>query len=166
MNEELRKDPLTGLLSRRYLYPIFKDILDLSYYTEMPFSVALMDIDNFKKINDEYGHLVGDCVLKKTANVIKVALRKSDYIFRCGGEEILVLMPSSGKEKAFNILEGIRKKVEEGIFNCNGKRVKVTASIGICSDISNGIKLPENYISCADKKLYIAKRTGKNKVVI
>jgi len=164
--KEVKVDPLTGLLSRRYLYPIFKDVLELSFYTETPFSVALIDIDNFKKINDEYGHLVGDCVLKKIAKVIKESLRKSDYIFRYGGEEIVILMPSSGKEESFRILERLRRRIEKEKFNCRGKEVKVTVSVGACTDVYDSKKSPEDYISCADKKLYIAKKTGKNKVVI
>ncbi len=162
---KLKKDPLTGLLSRRFLLPIFEDVLELSMYTEMPFSVALIDLDDFKKINDTYGHLVGDCVLRNVARIIRKILRKSDYVFRYGGEEFLVLLPSTDLEDAVKILDKLRRTIENTELECEGNRIKVTASIGVCSDIYSGNKSPEYYINCADQKLYEAKKEGKNRVV-
>ncbi|GAB6066207.1 GGDEF domain-containing protein [Aquifex pyrophilus] len=165
VSEELKKDPLTGLLNRRFLIPIFEDVLELSMYTELPFSVAIIDLDDFKKINDTYGHLVGDCVLKNVAKIIRKNLRKSDYIFRYGGEEFLVLLPSTGLEDAVNILEKLRRAVERTEIECEGHKINVTVSIGVCSDIYTGDKSPEDYINCADQKLYEAKKEGKNRVI-
>ena len=164
--EEIKVDPLTGLLNRRYLFPILKNVLKLSFYTETPFAIALMDIDDFKGINDRYGHLIGDCILKKVAKFIKNSLRKSDYIFRYGGDEILMLIPSPDREESYKILERLRKKIEDETFVCMEKAIKITVSIGVCNYVHDGKRSPEEYISCADKKLYMAKSQGKNKVVI
>ncbi|AAC06589.1 GGDEF domain-containing protein [Aquifex aeolicus] len=164
-SKALKVDPLTGLLNRRVLPYILRDVLELSLYTETPFSIAMVDIDNFKKINDTYGHLFGDKVLKEVAKIIKKNLRRSDYVFRYGGEEFLILMPSTELKDAVRILEKIRKEVENTPICWQGKEIRVTISVGVCSDVYNGLKSPEEYIKCADEKLYLAKRTGKNRVV-
>lgn len=164
-SKALKVDPLTGLLNRRVLPYILRDVLELSLYTETPFSIAMVDIDNFKKINDTYGHLFGDKVLKEVAKIIKKNLRRSDYAFRYGGEEFLILMPSTELKDAVRILEKIRKEVENTPICWQGKEIRVTISVGVCSDVYNGLKSPEEYIKCADEKLYLAKRTGKNRVV-
>jgi len=164
-SKALKVDPLTGLLNRRVLPFILRDVLELSMYTEAPFSIAMIDIDDFKKINDTYGHLFGDKVLREVAKTIKKNLRRSDYVFRYGGEEFLTLMPSTELKDAVKVLEKVRKEVEETPICWKGEETKVTISVGICSDVYNGSKSPEDYINCADQKLYIAKKTGKNKVV-
>jgi len=164
-SKAIKVDPLTGLLNRRVLPYILKDVLELSMYSESPFSIAMVDIDNFKQINDTYGHLFGDKVLKEVAKIIRKNLRKSDYVFRYGGEEFLILMPSTEPKSAMRILERIRKEVEEAPLHWKGKEVRITISVGVCSDIFDGTKNTEDYIKCADEKLYIAKKTGKNKVV-
>jgi len=163
---EAKTDPLTGLLNRRYLMPVLKDVLELSQYAEKPFTVALLDIDDFKKINDELGHLVGDCVLKELAKLLKSFFRKGDYVFRYGGEEFLVVMPSTGKEEARRLLERLRRRVEEHLFPCTKGGLKLTVSVGACSDAYAGDREPEYYLACADANLYRAKRAGKNRVVL
>ncbi|NPA33281.1 MAG: GGDEF domain-containing protein [Aquificae bacterium] len=165
ITRELKKDPLTGLLNRRILNRVFRDILELSLYTEVPFSVAIVDIDDFKSLNDRYGHLVGDCVLKHLARILRRSFRRSDYVFRYGGEEFLIIMPSTPLGDALKILENLRRRIEETTIRCGDVSVKITVSIGVCSDIYTGSKTPEDYIYCADMKLYEAKRKGKNKVV-
>ena len=165
LSKEAKTDPLTGLLNRRYMHLILKDVIELSSITETPFAIALIDIDDFKKINDTYGHLVGDCVLKELAKLLKKAFRKGDYIFRYGGEEFLVVMPSTGLNEAVKILERFRRIVERHLFRCEGREIKITVSIGVCSDIPKNGKSILSYVRCADMKLYKAKRSGKNRVV-
>jgi len=166
ISEEMKKDPLTGLLNRRYLNIILRDVLELSQYSETPFTVAMLDIDDFKKINDRLGHLVGDCVLREVGRILREFFRKGDYLFRYGGEEFLVLMPSTGREEAKKLLEELRKKVEEHLFLCKEHELKLTVSVGACSDTYKGDKDPTFYLKCADVKLYEAKRSGKNKVLL
>jgi len=166
LDEELKRDPLTGALSRRVLKGIFKGILELSLISEIPFTVALIDVDNFKKVNDTYGHKIGDCVLRKLVEVLRKNLRKGDYLFRYGGEEFLLVIPSAGKKEGKMILEKLRKKVEETKFLCDGHELQVTVSIGAYSGVYDGGTPYYEYIKLADENLYKAKRSGKNKVII
>ena len=165
LSEEAKTDPLTGLLNRRYMVLILKDVIELSSITEQPFSIALIDIDNFKRINDTYGHLVGDCVLRKLAELLKNNFRKGDYIFRYGGEEFLVVMPSTGLKEALAAVERLRRVVEKHTFVCGCKEIRTTISIGLCSEVPKNPKNVYEYIMCADKKLYEAKKLGRNRVV-
>lgn len=163
--KEAYYDPLTGLLNRRRLLRILSDIVDLSESTGNPFVLAIIDVDNFKQINDTYGHLVGDCILKEVANIMRTSFRKSDYLFRYGGEEFLVIMPSTSLEEGLKALERFRKNVEEHEFSLDHQRSpKVTVSVGVCGSFEKHEDI-QDYIECADKKLYEAKRSGKNKVV-
>ncbi|WP_461830109.1 diguanylate cyclase [Aquifex sp.] len=163
--KEANYDPLTGLLNRRQLFRILSDIVDLAKLTGNPFTLAIIDIDNFKQINDKYGHLVGDCILKEIANIMKQSFGKSDYLFRYGGEEFLVIMPSTSLEEALKALERFKENVEKHKFSLDHQECpKVTVSIGVCGDIGEHKDI-KGYIDCADKKLYIAKRSGKNRIV-
>ena len=163
--EEVKRDPLTGLLNRRYMHVILKSITELASITKQPFALALIDIDNFKKVNDTYGHLVGDCVLKQLAELLKKSFRRGDYIFRYGGEEFLIVMPSTDLKEAVTLLERFRCIVQNHAFKCSGEHLKITVSVGVCSDIPQGSINILDYIRCADKKLYEAKKSGKNKVI-
>ena len=163
--KEANYDPLTGLLNRRQLFRILSDIVDLSRLTGNHFTLAVIDIDNFKQINDKYGHLVGDCILKEVANIMKQSFRKSDYLFRYGGEEFLVIMPSTSLEEALKALERFRKNVESHKFSLDHHECpKVTVSIGVCGDAGQHEDI-KSYIDCADKKLYAAKKSGKNRII-
>lgn len=157
-------DALTGLLTRRVLEKVFKDVLDLSNITGRPFSLAMVDIDNFKKINDLFGHLAGDYVLMEVATIMRKTFRKSDFLFRYGGEEFLILLPSTSLEEAVMVLEKFRKNVENHKFFFEGKEIPVTVSAGVCSSEDKKESVYQ-YIDCADMKLYTAKRSGKNRVV-
>ncbi len=127
--------------------------------------MAVIDIDNFKQINDKYGHLVGDCILREVANIMKQSFRKSDYLFRYGCEEFLVIMPSTSLEEALKALERFRKNVESYKFSLDHQECpKVTVSIGVCGD-SGQHKDIKSYIDCADRKLYAAKKSGKNRII-
>ncbi len=162
---EIKIDPLTGLLNRRAMDEILEHNLRISIIAEEPFTIAMADIDNFKKINDEYGHLVGDCVLKNIAKIIKEHLRKSDFVFRYGGEEFLILLPSTKKEDAYHVLERIRKIIEESTIKCEKYDINITISIGLESTIPNKNTDMSIIIENADIKLYQAKKSGKNKIV-
>ena len=162
---EAHIDPLTHLFNRRAMEIILTNQYTLSRITRNDFIVALADIDDFKGINDNYGHLVGDCVLKEVSNRIKKVLRRSDFVFRYGGEEFLILLPYTTKIEAKQVLEKIRQKIASEPIKCNEHQINTTISIG-ASALTEEPELLEKLIELADKRLYKAKKTGKNKVVV
>jgi len=123
----------------------------------------MADLDYFKKINDTFGHLAGDEALKHFVKIIKRNLRKSDYVFRIGGEEFLILLPNTELKDAVEIVERIRKNLEENLLHYDGKEIKLTASFGLVEVDKN--KYINEIIKEADEKLYKAKELGRNKVV-
>lgn len=160
---EMSIDPLTKTLNRRSFEAIFQKLLEISKITNAPISLAVADLDHFKKINDTYGHLAGDEALKHFVSIVKKNLRKSDYVFRLGGEEFVILLPSTGLKDAVKIVERIRKEVESHPLHYDGKEIKLTASFGLVeADIDKYIN---EIIKEADEKLYKAKELGRNRVV-
>jgi diguanylate cyclase (GGDEF) domain len=160
---EMSTDPLTGALNRRTFEAIVQKLLEISKITNSPIHLAIADLDHFKKINDTYGHLAGDEALKHFVNIIKRNLRKSDYIFRIGGEEFVILLPNTELNDAIEVLERIRSDVEKTPFHYNSNEIRITASFGIAEvDKDNHIS---KTIKEADEKLYLAKKLGRNKVV-
>lgn len=156
-------DPLSGLLNRS----TFNQVLDAVFHnystSRKTFSVLFIDIDNFKSVNDNYGHQCGDRVISGVAAVIKSALRESDQPFRYGGEEFVVILPGSNKETAHRIGERIRVTVEQTEFKeDSGNLIRITISTGI-SEIMPHEKAAD-MIRRADEALYAAKRTGKNRI--
>ena len=162
-SEETKIDPLTGVFNRRALDVILPSQFQIAKISNKPLSIGIIDIDDFKKINDTYGHIIGDCVLKKLSEELKRSVRESDFIFRYGGEEFLILFPFIKKEKACEILNKILEKFKSKPVCCLGTVIKVSFSGGVedIEDCDNTFELIEN----ADKKLYEAKRSGKGKVI-
>ena len=128
-------------------------------------TIAMIDIDNFKDVNDKYGHLAGDYVLKEVSKIFINTLRKTDFVYRYGGEEICILMPETLVEKAYVPLERLRKTIENREFIFEGKKIKVTVSIG-ASTYGKDMRDANELIERADAVLYKAKKSGKNKVVM
>ncbi|RUM42165.1 MAG: GGDEF domain-containing protein [Desulfurobacterium sp.] len=159
LKDKAYKDILTGLFRREILYDLIEKEFHRSKRYGYHFSILMIDIDNFKKINDTYGHLFGDKVLKKVAETIRKTLRSSDIAIRYGGEEFLVILPHTDLESAKIVGERIRKTIER--LDIDG--IKITISVGIADNtLSPGL---EDLIRKADQALYIAKRTGKNRVI-
>ncbi len=158
-------DALTGLYTRA----IFSELAERKFreaerYGEA-FSILLLDIDDFKKINDTYGHEVGDKVLKKLAEVILSNIRRADIPARWGGEEFLIFLPKTNLSSAVKVAEKIRKAVENAFVElAGGKKLKFTVSIGVSS--YRGQKSLAEIIKEADVALYEAKRKGKNRVEV
>jgi diguanylate cyclase (GGDEF)-like protein len=157
-------DPLTGLLNRR-------SYLDLSGKEETrarrhgnPFSVLMLDIDHFKKINDTYGHPVGDLAIKALAAVCSSALRPHDILARYGGEEFVLTLPHTPAEGARTVAERIREAVEQTTVSSENGVVRFTVSIGV-STYSNGESF-DHIVERADKALYISKEGGRNRVTV
>lgn len=147
-------DKLTGVCNRHYLDNFKNNIQDNA-------CCLLIDIDYFKRINDTYGHHVGDLVLIEVVNIIKQNIRKGDVIIRYGGEEFLVILNSIDTQNAIKKAEQIRKAVEQSIINADNKNINITISIGVSKIIKNDLN---SAIQQADICLYKAKNTGRNQV--
>jgi len=165
LNQELTKlsniDPMTGAYNRRYFYSIVKEIIALSKRENKSITLAMVDIDNFKNINDTYGHDIGDEVIKTIVNKISSEIRDSDIFIRFGGEEFVILLPNTSIDKSMVILEKVRKTIEE----CKSvKDVSFTISIGVAEYIYSEINF-DKVLKRADDGLYIAKNSGKNRIV-
>ena len=154
-------DPLTKLYNRLYFNNQINYLKNQYERHKKPFSAMLIDIDNFKKINDTYGHHIGDEVLKNVAKIIKTTIRKTDIACRYGGEEFIILLPETEKSKAKEIAERIRKKIESSI-QYDDNPVTISAGVG---EFNEKYKTIHHFIHDVDEGLYVAKRTGKNKII-
>lgn len=162
MNKLIVIDELTKCYNRRYINEKLPIDIELAKANNLPLSIAMLDIDYFKLINDKYGHLLGDLVLKDITNVIKNNIRaKSDWIARYGGEEFLVLFNDTSKEDAYNLSKRIKSVVENSIFKYDDIEINITISIGIAS-LTSEIDDMDKLIRTADENLYKAKRSGRN----
>ncbi|MEW6214648.1 MAG: sensor domain-containing diguanylate cyclase [Nitrospirota bacterium] len=160
-------DSLTGLFNRRYFEERFFEELQRSERHNLAFSLAMIDIDDFKLFNDTEGHLAGDEVLKNIANIAKENLRVIDIIARFGGEEFAVIMPQTEKDEAFLVAERIRKSIKEHLPRTWKvfPRENITISIGVAAFPSDG-KNSKELISNADKALYKGKKEGKDRTIV
>jgi diguanylate cyclase (GGDEF)-like protein len=154
-------DALTGMLNRHAFYPILNQELSRSARYARSFSIILLDVDEFKDINDNYGHLEGDKVLKELSSLVVGLLRKTDCTGRWGGEEFLILLPETEPADARILAERIREKIEETHFL---QKYYITASFGVAA-FRAGRNL-ETLLECADKALYQAKCNGRNQVAV
>jgi len=165
--EELEKfaytDTLTGLYNRRHFMEIAQKPLEKAQRTNVPCYLMVLDLDFFKKVNDTYGHLAGDEVLKNAALVMKNALRSYDLLARYGGEEFVVLISETKKKIASQAAERIRESVAAQPSVYNLIKIPATVSIGVAASTPDCTL--EELIDMADKALYKAKETGRNKVV-
>ncbi len=156
-------DELTGLPNRRYLYAKLDELMVVAADYEQTFVIGILDIDDFKDINDTYGHLCGDLALKSIAKATGKALRKHDVIGRWGGEEFLVILPDTDMENARQIMERVRQMIATTIVECTDSEQPVTVTVG-CAQYRQAVTLDE-LIRNADALLYKGKNAGKNVVV-
>ncbi len=165
LNKLALKDPLTGIYNRRYIDEKLPVDLISALLSDQSLSILIADIDFFKKINDTYGHLTGDYTLKSFADILTRCIKRgSDWVARYGGEEFLVCLPGAKLERAVEIAEAMRKAIEENVIIHGEHTIKITASFGVCSiKPTPGFNI-ESLIECADKKLYVAKNNGRNRV--
>lgn len=158
-------DSLTGLYNRRYFYKHIDIEIARSKRYGNVFSVMLFDIDNFKKINDTFGHQAGDVVLQGLAKILRSESRETDIVVRYGGEEFIVLLPSTSEAEAFALAERIRNTVEKTVFTVNdSENVNITLSGGIASFPSSASD-SKALLYAADSALYLAKDGGRNKII-
>lgn len=158
ITNESRTDELTQISNRYALFDYFEQ--DADKYSKV---LALFDIDDFKNINDKYGHVTGDYILKRVAEIATESLEDS-FICRYGGEEFVVVVNTEHEVSYFERLENFRKRIEKEVFSFEGSEIKITITIGAVQYVDD-IAL-EQWIEMADKKMYFGKRTGKNRVVV
>jgi len=162
LQEKLRtqslRDPLTGLYNRRYMEDALERYLAMAERAKTPTSVLMIDLDNFKKLNDTYGHAKGDAVLRDVASQLVGASRPSDVVSRYGGEELLVILPNCGLEDAMLKAEMLRARVES-LSEAHG--VPITASFGVAAVPETSAAIGD-VIPMADSALYAAKQAGRN----
>jgi len=157
-------DELTGSYNYRYFIQKFQEEKKRAVRYDLPLSIIMVDIDWFKKLNDGYGHEVGNIVLKSLARVIQGCIRDVDIFARYGGEEFVVILPQTPQSEAVHIGERIREQVESHVIDAGASgKLKITVSVGVSSFPENG-RSEEELVSVADQALYQAKGSGKNLV--
>jgi len=159
-------DTLTKLYNRRYFDEKLGVVAKKSFYTGTPFSLVILDIDHFKKVNDTFGHMEGDKVLIEIARLLKNSVRREDTVARYGGEEFVLILPETPLEGSYIISERIRKLVENNLFDLGGTQLHLTVSLGVANFPAHRPKTKEDLIKMADTALYDAKRGGRNRVCI
>ena len=158
-------DPLTGLHNRRSLFELGKIEFSRANRMNRPICCMMLDLDNFKQVNDNYGHLIGDQVLQEFAKRCKNSVREIDLVGRYGGEEFVVFLPETDLETALQVAERLRASIEETPMKVSSQELNVTVSIGVSRKDENTLEL-ETLIARADQAMYIAKHKGRNRVAI
>ena len=170
LNQSLEKlrfqathDALTGLWNRSAIMDVLdRELARASRNLQSPesTSIIMLDVDRFKSINDTFGHAAGDAVLKLVGNVIRKSLRSYDYVGRYGGEEFIIILPTTAREQVETITERIRASIEHQAFRLNGNRIPITASLGVVTASKDSDA--EEMVKGADAAMYRAKRNGRN----
>lgn len=163
LHNQANRDYLTGLYNRRCFSEEGALLLKKSFQQQQPVSLAMLDIDYFKKINDEYGHASGDCVLLQLGEFLQTNLSRF-LVARTGGEEFAILLPGLCSEQAFNLMDSIRLSLSQTMFDLPDDFIRITISVGICSSKDN-IGSLEQFLDQADENLYQAKKAGRNMVI-
>ena len=161
--ESATRDALTGCYNRKYFVERMATELAFAQRHKKPLSLAIMDVDHFKKFNDTYGHQTGDFVLKSVAEVVQEAIRLDDILSRYGGEEFVVIMRATNADEAFIAAERWRRKIEAKVFESEGLELKVAVSIGVSTTSGEDDVTEEELIEKADNYLYRAKENGRNR---
>jgi len=163
-----RIDALTGVCNRAYFMQRLHEQIALHRVRNQPIGIAVIDVDHFKKVNDTYGHQAGDAALKVIAETLKNTMRETDVVGRYGGEEFVVLLEDANPEGLAIVGERIREKIEESIVQFDGKRIPLTASVGLAEGFVQGTEeeFGKQLFSLADAAMYRAKNSGRNCFII
>jgi two-component system, cell cycle response regulator len=169
-NRELERlsisDGLTGLFNHRHIHGLLSDEFERAGRTGSMLSVAMLDFDHFKEVNDTYGHQAGDRVLEQMADILRENAREIDRLGRYGGEEFMVLLPGTDIEDAAVFVERLRRDIARRPFDIgDGQTLRMTVSVGLASYPDPRIASPETLVRLADDALYAAKSAGRNCVV-
>jgi len=165
LQEISRIDGLTKLYNRRYWQEVFDREFKLAKRKTKVMSVVILDIDLFKKVNDTYGHQVGDEVIQALGKILKFVTRETDVCGRYGGEEFVILLPDTNKDNAKIVTERVRTTVDKLALNTSGGTISFTVSAGV-AEFSSSYESPANWLNEADKALYVAKEQGRNRVIL
>jgi len=165
LEQMAKKDGLTMLFNHSYFKDKLKDEMVRSERYNNSFTVAILDLDFFKKVNDQYGHVKGDEVLKEFANIIKSIVRTTDIAARYGGEEFAILFTETNLADSTIVIERMREKLENTVFESEEKCFKITFSAGI-TPYDKRYKDAEFMVNVADKALYLSKTNGRNRTTV
>jgi two-component system cell cycle response regulator len=166
LREQATRDSLTRLWNRSSILGELDRELARSERDSRPLGVVIVDLDHFKHINDTYGHLAGDAVLREAARRMQNGIRQYDSIGRYGGEEFLILFPGCSQEESFSQADRLRKQLAQAEMSVNDSSLRVTASFGVVTAMPSESWTQEALIRKADEALYIAKKSGRNRVQI
>ncbi|WP_158643358.1 sensor domain-containing diguanylate cyclase [Ketobacter alkanivorans] len=158
-------DPLTGIYNRRSFFESAHKEMRRAVRYSQPFAILMMDIDNFKSVNDNYGHQFGDSVLRRYADIVQSLLREEDLMGRVGGEEFCALLVFSAEQGGYVVAERIRKRWMDEVFELNEQQLSFSVSIGVSTLVDDSESI-EDIIERADVGLYTAKRSGRNCVIV
>ncbi len=158
------RDSVTGLFNHRHIVELLANEVERAGRYPGGVSALMLDIDHFKKVNDDHGHLAGDAVLRDVARLLKDALRTVDSVGRYGGEEFLVILPHTPPEEARRTAERIRQQIGQHVFRAGTKELRITVSVGVATWGPGDLRSPEGLIREADQALYRAKQEGRNRV--
>jgi len=168
-NKRLRKlsitDGLTGLFNHRHVHELLRDEWERSLRSGEALSVAMLDLDRFKQVNDTYGHPTGDVILYETARILRDAAREIDMVGRYGGEEFIVILPSTDEGEAARFAERVREQVANHLFRDEANELHMTTSCGVASAPDDAVDSCEALLKLADTALYAAKQGGRNRVI-
>lgn len=171
LKKEIITDPLMGIFNRRFLECRLKEEIKRANRIGQPLSIFILDIDYFKSINDSYGHQAGDQLLKELAKILIRSLRESDLVVRYGGDEVLCILPNTNTVSTHDLAERVRQFVEKFKIVLPGKRedhqltINFTVSIGVAGFCQQDLSY-EQLVKNADQALYLAKKTGRNRVIV
>lgn len=165
LNRVAKTDSLTGLINRRAVLERLQEYWSRSNRNSSPMACIMMDLDRFKSCNDNYGHDIGDHILKLTADTLSLQIRKDEIVSRFGGEEFVILCPEATEQEATVCAQRMREAIEEMVLERRDLRLKVTASLGVAQRTSD-MNSPEDLLRAADQAMYAAKGGGRNKVCV
>ncbi|MBS2020847.1 MAG: GGDEF domain-containing protein [Deltaproteobacteria bacterium] len=157
-------DSLTGVFNRAYLAGQLETLFSQAQKEAQPLTLLFVDVDHFKKVNDQHGHLAGDAVLQGVAQTLHNALRGADVVARYGGEEFVLLLPRTGQQEGLRVAERVRKDLEQQKHQVQEQVFKVTASIGLATFEDGNFASADALMGAADQCVYAAKRAGRNRV--
>ncbi len=158
-------DELTGIFNRRFLFEKLNDLFTKHTNEKKPLSILMVDIDDFKHVNDTYGHQVGDEVLRTVSKFLRNGIRKFDIVGRYGGEEFLIIAPGTTKDRAIRLGNRLREKVKFHTFKTEKGSFRVTISAGIAELLTDKPRDVNDFVKIADMRLYRAKSAGKDRVI-
>jgi len=165
LSRQATHDPLTGLFNRRYLDQILYGEIAHARQSGSLLGIVMADVDYFKHINDKYGHMAGDLMLKTVGDLMKSCVRSADIVCRYGGEEFVIIMPGASEATVDRCAEEIRSKFEELSVDYDGCKIKATISLGAAIYPLHGRSVDEVFVN-ADRAMYQAKQGGRNQVVV